>query len=78
MQSIEPAGVANEVTALFAESAISFGLSAGATYLDLADRLVHLGDRYQGTPKAVYLKLAWPGTTKCLMALLSSETEGNL
>lgn len=61
MQSIEPAGTRNEVTALFAGSAISFGLSAGATYWDLADRLEDLADRQAGTPKAVYLKLAWPG-----------------
>ena len=63
MQSIEPAGSPNEVTALFAESAVSFGLSAGATYSDLADRLDDLADRHPGTPKAVYLKLAWPGAT---------------
>jgi hypothetical protein len=64
------------VTALFAGSAISFALSPGATFADLADRLDNLGDRHPGTPKAVYLKLAWPGT-KCLETLLSSETEGN-
>nr|WP_294522904.1 hypothetical protein [uncultured Rhodopila sp.] len=77
MLSIEPAGVSNEVTALFAGSAVSFGLSQGATLADLVERLDNLGGGNSGTPKAVYLKLAWPGTTKCMMTMLSSETEGN-
>jgi hypothetical protein len=64
MESIESAGISNEVTALFAARAVSFALSPGATFADLAERLDSLGGRHPGTPKAVYLKLAWPGTTE--------------
>nr|WP_294507905.1 hypothetical protein [uncultured Rhodopila sp.] len=77
MHSIEPEEIPNEVTALFAGSAISFDLSPGATFAELADRLDNLGDRHPGTPKAVYLKLAWPGTATCLETLLLSENERN-
>jgi hypothetical protein len=76
VQNVEPAEMPNQVTALFAASAVSFGLSPGATFADIADRLASLGDRHPGTPKAVYLKLAWPGTARNLTALLSTATEG--
>jgi hypothetical protein len=47
----------NEVVALFADSSLSFRLSKGATFGDLADRLDRLGKRRKGTPAAVYLKV---------------------
>jgi hypothetical protein len=65
----------NEVTALFAASASSFGLSDGATFADLADRLAELGEWHAGTPRAIYLKLACPATFPALP--VSNETEGN-
>ena len=46
----------NQVTALFADSALSFRLANGATFADLADRLDHLGEQHIGMPKAIYLK----------------------
>jgi hypothetical protein len=76
MYSIESEAATNEVTALFAASTISFGLSPGATLADLAERLDHFGCRETGKPQAIYLKFPWPGTAKCLMSMLSSETEG--
>jgi hypothetical protein len=45
-----------QVMALFADSALSFGLSNGATFADLADRLGQLGERHVGMPTAIYLK----------------------
>ena len=53
----------NQVTALFADNALSFRLANGATFADLADRLDHLADRLDhlgeqhiGMPKAIYMK----------------------
>jgi hypothetical protein len=51
---------ANRVMALFADSALSFNLSKGATFEDLADRLDHLSDRHIGMPTAIYLKFGLP------------------
>lgn len=45
-----------QVMALFADNALSFGLSTGATFADLADRLEQLGERHMGMPTAIYLK----------------------
>jgi hypothetical protein len=46
---------AGHVSALFADSAISFSLSQGATFADLADSLERLGDRRHSLPTAIYL-----------------------
>jgi hypothetical protein len=46
----------NQVTALFADSALSFRLPDSATFADLADRLEHVGEGHIGLPTAVYLK----------------------
>ncbi len=57
MQSTHPPTIsANQVTALFADRALSFSLSKDATLADLADRLDNLGDWHTGMPTAVYLK----------------------
>jgi len=57
MQSIHRAATpTNQVVALFADRALSFSLSNGATLADLADRLDDLGQRYIGIPTAIYLK----------------------
>jgi hypothetical protein len=45
------------VSALFADSAISFSLSKGTTFADLADSLDQLGDRHLGMPMAIYLTI---------------------
>ena len=47
-----------QVMALFADAALSFGLTKGATFADLADRVDQLGERHIGMPKAIYLKFA--------------------
>ena len=47
---------ANQVTALFADAAVSFVLANGATFADLADRLNHLDARHSGLPKAISCK----------------------
>ena len=58
MQSTHPPTIpANQVTALFADRALSFSLSKDATFADLADRLVNLGEWHAGMLTAVYLKL---------------------
>jgi hypothetical protein len=49
---------ANRVMALFGDSALSFNLSNGATFADLAVQLDHLSDRHIGMPTAIYLKFA--------------------
>jgi hypothetical protein len=67
----------NEVTALFAASASSFRLSSSATFAELADRLKVLGVRHVGTPRAIYLKFARPGSMKTPVLPVSHETEGN-
>jgi hypothetical protein len=46
----------SQVSALFANSEISFRLSKGATFADLADSLDWLGDRHLGKPLAIYLR----------------------
>jgi len=57
MQSTHRAGMpTNQVVALFADRALSFSLSSGATLADLADRLDDLGQRHIGMPTAIYLK----------------------
>lgn len=47
---------AYQVTAVFAGGEVSFSLSIGNTFEDLADRLDHLGEQYSGKPVAVYFK----------------------
>jgi hypothetical protein len=49
---------ANQVTALFAGGALSFSLSKGATFADLAARLNDLGDRHLGMATAISMKFA--------------------
>jgi hypothetical protein len=49
---------ANQVMALYADRALSFDLTNGATFADLADRLDHLGEWHTGVPSAIYLKFA--------------------
>jgi hypothetical protein len=57
MQSNRRAGKpSSQVMALFADSALSFGLPKGATLADLADRLDRLGERHIGMPTAIYLQ----------------------
>ena len=48
----------SRVTVAFQDSALSFMLSKGATFEDLADRLDRLGERHQGKPVAIEVKLA--------------------
>ncbi len=48
------------VVALYSASALSFDLSNGATFADLADRLNHLGDGHAGSPTAIVLTFARP------------------
>jgi hypothetical protein len=48
----------SRVTVAFEDGALSFMLSKGATFEDLADRLDRLGDRHYGKPVAVEVKLA--------------------
>ena len=52
----------NQVMALFHGSALSFNLSKGATFADLADRLDSLGDRHTGSPMAIMMKFSAPQT----------------
>src|ERR1019366_8702498 len=62
MQSTHRAGMpTNQVVALFADRALSFNLSSGATLADLADRLGDLGQRHIGMPTAIYLKSGLAG-----------------
>ncbi len=44
----------NQVMAVFAHSTLSFVLSDGATFADLADRLNQLGEGHGGHPTAIY------------------------
>jgi hypothetical protein len=46
--------------ALYTGRALSFGLSKGATFADLADRLGDLSDRQTGLLTAIMLKFARP------------------
>jgi hypothetical protein len=57
MQSIQSSDVqSSQVSALFAGSEISFCLSKGATFADLAESLDQLSDRVLGHALAIYLK----------------------
>jgi len=47
---------ANQVMALFADRVSSFSLPRGATFADLAERLVHSGGWHTDMPQAIYLK----------------------
>jgi hypothetical protein len=59
MQSTyEASAETNRVVALYAGSALSFGLSKTATFADLADRVERLGERHIGTPTAIYMKFS--------------------
>jgi hypothetical protein len=46
------------VAVAFEDGALSFVLSNGATFEDLADRLDRLGERHYGKPVAIAVKLA--------------------
>jgi hypothetical protein len=48
----------SRVTVAFADGPLSFLLSKGATFEDLADRLQHLGERHRGKPITIDVKLA--------------------
>jgi hypothetical protein len=48
----------NRVTVAFEDGALSFMLSKGATFEDLADRLDRLGERHHGKLVAIEVKLA--------------------
>ena len=62
MENVQPSEIpVSQVMALFAGRAVSFSLSAGATFADLADSLGHLGDRHSGAPRAIFLKLGTTG-----------------
>jgi hypothetical protein len=63
MQSTHTAAVpANQVSTLFADRALLFGLSKGAPFVELAERLSDMCDWHTGTPIAVSLKFGanWP------------------
>ena len=63
MQSTDRARMpTNQVMALFADRAVSFSLSTGATFADLAERLHHFGEWQIGGPTAIYLKVVRPRT----------------
>ncbi|HEX4890551.1 MAG TPA: hypothetical protein VFW37_09330 [Alphaproteobacteria bacterium] len=47
---------AYQVTVLYAGSSLSFSLSNGETFEELADLLDTLGERHIGEPTAIYLK----------------------
>lgn len=51
---------AHEVVALFADRALHFRMSKGATLADLADRLDDHAHWHAGRPTAIYLKLGAP------------------
>ena len=48
----------NRVRVAFEEGALSFMLSKDATFEDLADRLLRLGERHHAKPIAIEVKLA--------------------
>jgi hypothetical protein len=57
MQNLEGSKVeSSQVSALFANSEISFSLLKGATFADLADSFDQLGDRDRGRALAIYLR----------------------
>jgi hypothetical protein len=51
----------SEVNALFAGRVISFNLSNGATFADLADGLNRFCDRYADAPQAIFVKFGPAG-----------------
>ncbi len=57
--------LANQVSVLFANRALSFGLSNGATFAELAERVDEINNRRDETPTAVSLTFAGdvPGAT---------------
>jgi hypothetical protein len=58
MQSIQGSETpSSRVSALFANTEVSFSLSKGATFADLADSFDLLGDRGLGRALAIYLRL---------------------
>jgi hypothetical protein len=54
----EAAAETNRVVALYADSALPFGLSKTATFADLADRVDRLGEQHIGAPTAIYMKFS--------------------
>jgi hypothetical protein len=50
-------GRRSRVTVAFEDSVLSFMLSNGATFEDLADRLDRLGETHRGKPLAINVKL---------------------
>lgn len=50
-----------QVTALYADGVLSFSLSSGDTFADLAKRLEYNSRRHLGAPMAIYLKSAKGG-----------------
>jgi hypothetical protein len=47
---------ANQVSALFADRALSFDLTKGATFAELAERLSDMCEWHTGAPTAISLK----------------------
>ena len=54
--TLEACEQANQVVALYPDSALSFKLSNTATFADLAERMASPGDELDGQPIAVYVK----------------------
>jgi hypothetical protein len=62
MQSTYIAAMSDhQVSALFADRALSFNLSNGATFADLAERLSDMCEWHTGAPAAVSLKFGGDG-----------------
>jgi hypothetical protein len=62
----------SRVTVAFEDGAVSFVLSNGATFEDLADRLDRLGERHYGKPVAIAVKLA-AASDVCATAATEAE-----
>lgn len=59
MHCIRPVTSATyHVVAAYADGVLSFNLSEGETFADLAARLDQLGERHLGVPTAIYVKTA--------------------